>query len=373
MDARQLVHAASLVREPGVREVLSSQPGAGAAVPSLQAGGVAEPARARADAKAAQEAHVVCFLPASEITGRDAAERIATAVRLGFGEAADRVRTVFAGPSTESLRSAWLSVAADQRVVAAIASAPDEAMARALAELADAAAVPLLLVSPQRVSPGAYARSFGSEQRSELAKLLDYAVDRARLYRFAVLYEDSPAGRQGMELFAAEASRKGAELVAAHGYTAGQEASALQAVGTWRAHRRNVEAVYFSAPSPGVALAAAVQSRFPDLVLFGPAEWGAPAVAAQWRELRVFVPGAQGAGVGDAFDREFEAAAGRPAALSEIRAYRAALLLRRAIVERGAHDREEVRAFLDSLDGLAGVGGEPAVLRVRDGSVEAAS
>ncbi len=366
MDAGQVIRAASLVREPGVREILLSQTRAGEGALPLE-GGAAEPA-AGAAAEAPAPPGVACLLAGAESGAREDGERIATAVRLGFGEAADRVRTVFAGLSAESLRAAWLRVAVDPSVLAVIASASDAVAARALAELADTAAVPLLLVSPEGIRPGAYTRSLaGGEQ--EFGKLLDYAVDRARLHRFAIVYEETPAGRSGMQQFAAEAKRKGAEVVAAHGYSGGQEASVLQEVHAWRARQRNVEAIYFSAGPAAAALAAGVQSKFPDLILLGPAEWGVPVVAAQWRELRVFVPGSSDRG---AFAREFEAAAGQPAGIAEVRAHQAALLLRRAIVESEARTREEVHAFLDSPEGLAG-GSEPAVLQVRDGRVETAS
>lgn len=196
------------------------------------------------------------------------ATALRAAVVLAFGD--DRL-AVREAVSPAEAAFAWEALVQDPSVAVVIADA--RPVAADLAARARHRALPVVDLSGADVAPQPYWIAAGIPRPAALTVLLDYAVRRARLRRFGVVYPDTLEGRQFFQLAQEELARRGAVVVGSDAYAPDTKSLTAGLVRRWR-ERDNLQALLLS----DTALAAATFARFlqaemPDIPLLGIEDW----------------------------------------------------------------------------------------------------
>jgi ABC-type branched-subunit amino acid transport system substrate-binding protein len=308
-------------------------------------------------------AQVGCLLP---LTGRDRefGERSLRALRLVFEQDSDRLVVKDVGSNPATAVKALDELSRDPRVLAVIGPLRSDD-AEAAARRAEQIQMPLLLLSQRDGLGGRFVLQVGMTRSRLVGGLLDYAMGRARLRRFGVIYPADAYGRQQLSAFRTELKRRGGTLVGADAYRPDTKALAVGTVKRWR-DDQNMQALFI----PDSAMIAAqfakvLQEEMPDVTLLG---------VHGWENLAQYGDGTAVSGVlfSDAFYAEsvrpatrnfvlrFQQAYGQPPGVPEAQAYDAGLLVKHAL-DAGANTRADL---LRQLHGLGTVAGATGNLRI---------
>lgn len=326
---------------------------------------------------------VGCLLPLTG-TDREFGERSLRGLRLVFGEDSDRLVVKDVGGDPTAATTALNELARDPRVLIVVGPLRSDA-AEAVARRAEQVQLPLLLLSQREGLSGRFALQVGMTRSRLVGGLLDYAMGKARLRRFGVLYPGNAYGKELLSAFRAEVDRRGGTLVGADAYRPDTKAVAVGTVRRWR-DNQNMQALFVpdSAMAAG-RFAKALQQEMPDVTLLG---------VLGGEALSNYSDGTAVSGVlfSDAFYADsarpatrkfvlrFEQAYGEPPGVPEAQAYDAALLAKH-VLDAGAGSRGEVLRQLHGLSIVAGATGDlritstgfgrsPFLLQVYDGKLE---
>lgn len=310
-------------------------------------------------------AKVGCVLPLSG-PARQYGERSLRGVRLAFGRDADRLTVKDSGGDAGTAARMFDELARDSAVVAVIGPLQRDA-AQAMTAPAEAAHLPLLLLSPGEEPSSQYVLQAGVSRSRQVGTLLDYAMQKVRLRRFGVLYPTDPYGKELFETFRDEVTRRGGTVVGADSYPPGARNvdADVATVKQWR-DAQNVQAVFV--PDSGRAaaeFARSFQMLMPDVTLLGVHGWEDLAdhrgALSGILFADTFYGGSARPGT-RAFVAAFAETYGQTPGVAEAQAYDAALLVRRAL-NAGAQSRDEL---LERMRALGPVEGATGALQVTD-------
>ncbi len=328
---------------------------------------------------------VGCLLP---LTGsaRDFGERALRGIRLALGNPSLPLLVKDTGDDTARAVGALDDLSRDPNVLAVIGPLRSN-QAEAVAPEAERSGVPLFLLSQRDGLNGRFLIPVGMTRSQLVGSLLDYAVTKARLHRFGVLYPDDAYGKEFLAAFRAEAGRRGGEVIGAVAYPpkAAKVGAEVSTLWKWR-DGQNVQAIFLpDGVSPAARLAAFLQHEMPDVTLLGPYGWEGLADGTDGTALNgvLFADGFYSGSARPAtreFVQRFQEAYGQTPGLVEAQAYDAALLAKRAL-DAGARSRTDVVQQLRSVGPLNGATGElqvtptgvarsSFVLEVYDGKLE---
>lgn len=254
-----------------------------------------------------------------------------------------------------NVTAAFADLGADPRVVAVIGSSAGRA--EELARVARERALPFVDVDGAGVG-GPYFVSAGVARNEALGALLDYAIGRARLRRFGVVYPDTLAGRQFFAFAQAEILRRGGEIVGSDAYASDTRGLTAGLVRRWR-DKENLQAVLLSDDAVAAAtFARFLQREMPDIPLLGVDAWETVGNMVPEVSGVVFVSPFSPDRATHPFVEQFREAVGRLPDAREVCAYEAAVWLRHAVasVPPGSA-RAEVWAALQRSDTFEGPSG----------------
>jgi ABC-type branched-subunit amino acid transport system substrate-binding protein len=307
------------------------------------------------------KAKVGCLFPLSGATGQFG-ERSLRGLRLIFGTDNDQLVIRDTGGRAADAARMFDELVRDPNVLAIIGPLQSDA-AEALAPKADAAQVPLLLLSHGEVPTGRFVLQAGVTRAREVEALLDYATQKVRVRRFGVLYPDDQYGKELLGAFRAEVARRGGTVVGTDTYAPGgpvSVASALRTVKKWR-DEEHLQALFVPDRAPAVAeFAKSVQDTMPDVMLLGTHGW--EDLADHDSSLNgilfsdSFYSDSYRAGT-RAFVDAYRQAYGEMPGITEAQAYDAGLLVRRAL-DAGASSRTDLWQRLHALGPVDGATGE---------------
>jgi ABC-type branched-subunit amino acid transport system substrate-binding protein len=307
-------------------------------------------------------------------------------VRLAFEDFPDALVVRDTGADPEIAARLAERLAADPTVVAIVGPQRSNE-AEAIAAVAERQGLPVLLLSQREGLDGRFVLQAAVTQRQQAHAVVAHAAERLGVRRFAVLYPEEGYGRSFRDVFGEEVGRQNGTLVGSKGYAPGERdfAAAVAAVRGWRTGKE-LQAVFIPDAAPtATALAAALRSAAPDLILLGSESWNdAPLISQAGAALEgavfadAFYPASRTPAT-QAFVSRFRSRAGASPTVFEAQAYDAGMLIRRAI-ERGAKTRAEVLAELRETGSYEGAGRlsvaphglerELILLRVRQGEIE---
>lgn len=314
-------------------------------------------------------AKVACLLPLSG-AAHEFGERSLRGLRLAFGNDSDQLTVRDTGDDAVAAARIFDELANDPNVIAVIGPLQGDA-ARAVSPKAEAAHVPVLLLSHSEGLGGRFALPAGVNRSREMGALLDYAMQKVRLRRFGVLYPKDQYGKQALDTFRTEVTRRGGTVVGSDAYpkAVADVTSNVQTVKQWR-DAQNLQAVFFAdSRAPAEAFAKSVQDAMPDVTLLGMDGWeelaGHDGAFQGLLFTDTFYGGSTRPGT-RAFVDAFQHAYGQLPSEMEAQAYDAALLVRRALAA-GAHSRADL---LQRLHGLGPVEGATGELQMTDHGVQ---
>ena len=275
---------------------------------------------------------------------------VAQAVQLAVG--AERVVVRETTSDAEGLQGALRALADDPGIAAVVTPAVFPGLAAIAREYA------LPMVNLGGGEPAPYVIAAGLTEGEALNALLDYAVRRARLRRFAVVYPNTPVGRQFFARAQSEILRHGGEVVGTDAYppdTRGVSAALLR---RWR-DRDNMQAVLLGDHVlTAAAFARLLQREMPDIPLLGVEDWG---------QLAAMIPDISGVAFASVLAlaqsehpavEEFRKSLGRLPTSQETNAYEAARWLQDVLTSLpGNVTRAEIWAALQRsyrFDGASG-------------------
>jgi ABC-type branched-subunit amino acid transport system substrate-binding protein len=333
-------------------------------------------------------AKVGCILPLSGPT-RDFGERAVRGIRLAFGSPSPPLLVKDAGDAPALAVIALDDLSRDPNVIAVIGPLRSD-QAEAVAPEAEHSGVPLFLLSQRDGLNGRFLMQVGVTRLRLMGSLLDYAMAKARLRRFGVLYPNDAYGKEFLSAFRSEADRRGAQVIGAEAYPPGTTSlgAEVNTLREWR-ERRNLQAIFLpDGATPAARLATFLQREMPDVTLLGPYGWEGLADGSGGTALNgvLFADGFYAGSMRPAtreFVQRFQEAYGQTPGLVEAQAYDAALLVKRAL-DAGARSRTDVLRQLRGVGALDGATGDlqvtsrgfersSFVLQVYDGRVEEVS
>ncbi len=329
---------------------------------------------------------VAALLP---LTGPDRiyGRRTLNGLRLAFADSPQTLAVRDTGGDPTLAADLVTALATDPTLLAVIGPLRNSEAATA-APRAEELKIPLLLLSQRKGPAGRYILHTGITQGGQARELVDYAVDALHVTRFGVVYPDDGYGRAFLKSFREAASQRGTKVIGTSPYIAGQKDFALQAaaVRAW-VEEGAVKAVFIPDAAPtATAVAAALRSSAPDVILLGSESWnqaGPLADAGAAIEGAVFTdtffPGGDMPST-QSFVARFRLRNGYPPTVFEAQAFDTAMLVRRAI-NQGARTRERLLSDLRRMEPFEGAGRvhttaeglqrDIFLLRVRGGKVEA--
>ena len=306
------------------------------------------------------DAKIGVLLP---LTGgaRDFGQQVLRGVRLALGEHGPPVVLKDTGSDPAMAVRAFDDLSRDPNVLAVVGPLRSD-HAEAVAPEAERSRLPLFLLSQRDGLDRPYVLQVGMTRSRLVATLLDYAMTKARLRRFAVLYPDDAFGKEFVSAFRAEAARRGAQLVGAESYPPGdlnREAGTLR---KWR-DAADLQAIFLpDGATPAARLAKFLQREMPDVTLLGAYGWEGLAEHTAGAGLSgvlfadPFYAGSTRPATRDFVDR-FTAVYAKPPDVLETQAYDAALLVKRAF-DAGARSRADVMQRLRGVGPLDGATGD---------------
>lgn len=257
--------------------------------------------------------------------GAETDRGLLAAVQLAVG--ADRVVAETGSGDERHWASSLQALADDPRVAAVITPVVSDD----LATRARARALPLVAVGP--AEPGPYVVAAGLSRGEALGSLLDYAVFRARLRRFAVVYPDTFAGRQFLSRAQAEVSRRGGEIVGSDALAPDTRSITAGLLRRWR-DRDNMQAILLSDnEATAASFARFLHNQMPDIPLLGVDDWSGLAASVPEVSGVVFTSLWSPDRAQHPFVGEFRQQVGRAPGALEISAYEAATWLDRVLEE----------------------------------------
>lgn len=342
----------------------------------------AVPAPASGEGAARATGKIACLLP---LTGanRSAGQRSLRGMRLIFGEDSDQLLLKDTGSDASASVRMFNELAADPHVLAVVGPVPS-AQAAAVARRAEATRTPLLAFPDGERLANEYVFELGLTRAQLLHSLLDYAVDKAGLRRFGVLYPRDAYGDTLQVEFRAEVQRHGAEVVAAQSYLPETVGIAVGALKRWR-DEKHVQAIFIADTAmSGSRFLPVLQQEMPDVVLLGTQDWEQVAdqshvgLADGILFADAFYAGSARPATRD-FVAQFEKTYAQSPGIVEAQGYEAALITKRAL-DSGAGSRAEVLRRLKALGPVEGPAGtlqltpsgvrrQPFVLQVHDGKI----
>ncbi len=262
------------------------------------------------------------------------------------------------------LKASWETLLADPRVAVVFVDDIGGHDAE-LAREARRRAVPVVdLAARVEGGPQPYWIRAGLGRGTALAVLLDYAVNRARLRRFGIVYPDTLDGHQFFRQAQEELARRGAVVVGADAYAPDAKSLTAGLVRRWR-ERENLQALLLSDTVTAAAtFARFLQAEMPDIPLLGVEDWSAlgqmvPQVSGVWFVAPALWKGPEG----QHWAAEFESRTGRRPSARAALAYEAALWIKE-LISRGGGEEPLTRQRL--WQAMA----EPGVVRSPLGEVE---
>jgi len=307
-------------------------------------------------------AKIGCLLPLTGAAG-SFGQQVLRGLRLALGEHGPPLVLKDLGTDAALAVSAFDDLSRDPSVLAVIGPLRSD-HAEAVAPEAERSQLPLFLLSQRDGLDRPYVMQVGLTRSRQVSTLLDYAMTRVRLHRFAVLYPDDVFGKDFVSAFRTEAERRGAELVGTEAYPPG-EAGLSRKAGTLRKWRDSddLQAIFLpDGITPATRLAKFLQREMPDVTLLGTYGWEALAAPADGPEVSgvlftdAFYAGSARPATRD-FVSHFTAAYGNPPGVLEAQAYDAGRLVKRAL-EAGARSRAEVMKRLQTVGPLEGATGD---------------
>ncbi len=309
-----------------------------------------------------------CVLPLSGAT-RQYGERSLRGVQLAFGSDADRLVVKDSGGDAATAARMLNELAKDPAVVAVIGPLQSDA-AQAMMAPAEAAHLPLLLLSPGTEPVGRYVLQASVSRSLPVGALLDYAMQKVRLRRFGVLYPTDAYGKELSETFRDEVGRRGGTVVGVNSYPPGVRNVDVDVatVKQWR-DAQNMQAVFVpDSGSAAAEFARSFQMLMPDVTLLGVHGWeeiaGHDGALSGILFADTFYGGSSRPGT-RAFVEAFAHSYGQSPGVAEAQAYDAALLVHRAL-NAGAASREDL---LERMRALGPVDGATGVLQLTEHAV----
>jgi ABC-type branched-subunit amino acid transport system substrate-binding protein len=292
-----------------------------------------------------------------------AGERAWRAIQLAFGEQANRLMLKNTGGDSAATRRVLNEVWHDQGIVAVLGPVT-AADAEAVAELAEQDKMPLLPLSQHDTLNGRFVLQMGLTRAELIGRLLDYAVSKARLQRFGVLYPDDANGRAFLQTFRAGVAQRGGTIVGTGKYAPG--ANVVSQYGNtlfqWR-EKGDLEALFLADDSATAAqVAGFLEGEMPDVTLLGAQSWGPLAGEIDLNGV-LFADGffaGSARPATRAFVEKYQQVYGQTPGALEARAYDAAILVKRAL-DAGATTRSDM---INQLEALGPVDGATGSLRV---------
>lgn len=283
------------------------------------------------------------------------------AVKWVLGDEAVVSKAALAG----DVGSAWDELVGDPSIAAVFVGG--EISDPELADRARRRAVPVIDLRGGEVS-GPYWIQAGVSPASALPALLDYAVQRARLRRFGVVYPDNVQGRRFFAQAREELARRGATIVGSDAYNPDARSLTAGLVRRWR-ERDNLQALLLSdSVTAAATFARFLQGEMPDIPLLGVEDWSTlaelvPGVSGVLFVAPVFLEGPDA----ETWAQEFEARVGRPPAVQAVVAYEAASWFRDVAAEcaEGTCTRDQLWQAMLSPRVVRGVSGEVEVREQR--------
>jgi branched-chain amino acid transport system substrate-binding protein len=316
-------------------------------------------------------AKVAALLPMSGRSA-DLGQRAWRALQLAFGDQADRLVLKDSGGDPKLTRGVLGELWRDPHVVAVIGPITTKD-AEAVAPIAAQDRLPILPLSQEADVGGPFVLQVGMTRNELVGALVTYAVERARLSRFGVLYPDDADGRAFLSAFRSAVDRKGGKVLGTIAYPPGANVIPRYAdtMFQWR-QKQDVDAIFLADGSVSAAqLASFLQDEMPDVTLLG---------AQGWEDLAGEVGGGRLSGV--LFAGGFYVRSERPATREFVeryremygttpsslhaRAYDAGTLVKRALTAGG----DTRAAMLQELRALGTVDGATGELRVTPNGLE---
>lgn len=200
-------------------------------------------------------------------------ERVVRALQMVLGEQALVVKEATAAASSE--KQAFEELVDDPRVLAVIGPVETES-ARLVAEAATRQRIPLLeLSSASDTSARPFVLHAGVSRAELLPELLDYAMNRARLRQFGVIYPDNVSGQAFYSSFKASVDRRGGKVIGTDAYSPDAKSLTAGLVQRWR-DKDNLQALVLSDGSIAAeTFAKFLQREMPDITLLGVNDWDA--------------------------------------------------------------------------------------------------
>lgn len=125
----------------------------------------------------------------------------------------------------------------------------------------------------------------GATQESQVSELLAYTAGEQNIKTFAILYPESPAGREFSAIFRRTVSRYGARVLGQAGYYPGDEGSVITAVAAVGANPPEAIFIPDSLESAFPILEQIATSDLADSILLGPAQWNDPIAVRGYGQL----------------------------------------------------------------------------------------
>lgn len=292
-------------------------------------------------------------------------ERVLRGVRLVFGPESKRVVLKDSGTEPAVATRAFDELTRDPNVVAVIGPVHSDDAA-AVAPRAELRHVPLLLLSQRDGLSGRFVLQAGMTRSRQVGTLLDYAMDRARLRRFAVVYPKDATGTDYFAAFKADVDRRGGTVVGTSAYPPGSSSPAvdLATIKKWR-NKDNLQAVFLPDNASAAAqFAKLLQHSMPDVPLLGVHSWEGLANHTDGPLNGVlFSDGFYAASARPAtreFVEHFQQAYGEIPGVLEAQAHDAALLVKDAM-DANANSRADVLRRLQAFGPIDGASGELTV------------
>lgn len=257
------------------------------------------------------------------VPGGEAAAGVVRAVQLAVGTEHVAVReSVMDAPE---LQATLRALANDAQVAAAMTLSSSDQMA----SIARERALPVVDLSRGEQAP--YVVGAGLTEGESLRVLLEYAVHRARLKRFGIVYPNTAGGREFFLRAQSEVLRQGGEIVGSDAYAPETRGVVAGLLRRWR-DRDNMQAVLLS----DHALAAASFARFlqremPDIPLLGVEDWSSLGTMVPDVSGVIFASGFSPDRVDHPFLEQFRQEVGRLPTFSEVAAYEAARWLQEVL------------------------------------------